>query len=163
ARLVLQRIDPAKWAGRIPGEKTDLVAWEAIIALCKIGKLPAEAGVFARLNREPPTDADALVGYLRTLELALFHSPKSEKETAKRCLALFPQEDWRVNRELAILLTHLHTQKILAEPPQAKLLAALKASADDRKQQIHYFYCMRLLRDGWTPEQKADLLAWFDA
>jgi putative heme-binding domain-containing protein len=163
---VLQRTDPARWADRISTEKTDLIAWEAIIALCKIGKLPPEAGVFTRLNREPPTDPDALVGYLRTLELALFHSPMSAKETAeiaKRSLTLFPQQDWRVNRELAILLTHFGKEKILAEPPQPKLMAALKASADDRKQQIHYFYCMRLLRDGWTPDQKADMLAWFDA
>ncbi len=44
----------------------------------------------------------------------------------------------------------------------AKLLQALKDSAGDRPQQIHYFYCLRLLRDGWTAEQKADLLAWYD-
>ena len=44
---------------------------------------------------------------------------------------------------------------------QGKIVAALKAEKD-RAQQIHYFYCLRLLRDGWTPEEKADLITWFN-
>ena len=30
-------------------------------------------------------------------------------------------------------------------------------------QQIHYFYCLRLLHDGWTQDEKDRLLAWFDS
>ena len=43
------------------------------------------------------------------------------------------------------------------------MLAALEASKGDKQQQIHYFYCLRLLADGWTPEQHARLAAWFDS
>src|SRR5207249_11463 len=49
------------------------------------------------------------------------------------------------------------------QPFHQKLLSALQASKDDRGQQIHYFYCLRLLHEGWTPQQKSDLLAWYDS
>ena len=63
---------------------------------------------------------------------------------------------------MAILLTEFRREKILDEPVHAKLLAALLKDTKDRQQQIHYFYCLRLLHDGWTPEQKVKLLAWYD-
>jgi putative heme-binding domain-containing protein len=91
------------------------------------------------------------------------HRPGSVRGIALSCLEHFPNADWRVNRELAIVLTHFRREKkILDEPVHAKLLEALLKAKDDRQQQIHYFYCLRLLHDGWTPEQKSQLLAWFD-
>src|SRR5205823_6884377 len=65
--------------------------------------------------------------------------------------------------ELAILLTYFRREKVLDEPVHAKLLDALLKSKDDRQQQIHYFYCLRLLHDGWTTKQKDELLAWYEA
>src|SRR5262249_22785067 len=35
-------------------------------------------------------------------------------------------------------------------------------SNGDRMQQIHYFYCLRLLKDGWTAKDRTDLAAWYD-
>ena len=43
-----------------------------------------------------------------------------------------------------------------------KLLDALVSAKDDQQQQIHYFYCLRLLKDGWTPEQKHGLAVWYN-
>ena len=166
ACLVLQRIDPKRWAGRIRDEKTDLIAWEATVALCKLGKVPDDAHVFARLDREPPTDADALLTTCAPCNWP-FCTPTRRRRKSPASPAVvervFPHSDYRVNRELAILLTHFGRTGALTAPVQPKLMAALKASAGDRQQQIHYFYCMRLLKDGWMSEQKADLLAWFDA
>jgi putative heme-binding domain-containing protein len=39
---------------------------------------------------------------------------------------------------------------------------AMLLSRDDRMQQIHYFYCLRLLHDGWTTPQKKALAAWYE-
>jgi putative heme-binding domain-containing protein len=52
---------------------------------------------------------------------------------------------------------------VLTSPVHARILAALAAASKDRLQQIHYFYCLRLLHDGWTPAQKDELLSWYDA
>src|SRR5262249_43322691 len=69
----------------------------------------------------------------------------------------------RRGRERAPLPTPSRRETSLREPVPARLLDALLKSKADRQQQIHYFYCLRLLHDGWTATQKAQLLAWYDA
>jgi putative heme-binding domain-containing protein len=168
ARLVVQRIDPEKWTPLVWDNRkgSDLQAMEGIVALCKIDRAtPYTEAVFGRLSGIRPGSAGELLGWLRTAQLALFHTkerPGTVQEIAERCLGLFPHSDWRVNRELAILLTYFRKEGILQAPVHARLLDALESSAGDRPQQIHYFYCLRLLHDGWTAAQKDRLLAWYD-
>jgi putative heme-binding domain-containing protein len=167
ARLVLQRIDPAKWADRIAKEPRDHVALEAIIALCKVNKAePHASTIFFRLETvNKKASGQALLDYLRTVQMALLHTaPTSNlvKPIAARCFRQFPHAEWQVNRELAILLTHFRLTGELNDSATAKLLDALLTSANDRMQQIHYFYCLRLLHDGWNPGQKAALAAWYN-
>src|SRR5262249_6806066 len=103
---------------------------------------------------------------LRTVQMALVHvstRPIWVKAVAQQCDKMFPHKDWRVNRELAILLTYFRREGQLATPVHAKLFQALLADTKDRPQQIHSFYCLRLLDEGWTAEQKSALLAWYDA
>jgi putative heme-binding domain-containing protein len=100
------------------------------------------------------------------VQLSLIHTkerPEDVNQIARRCQELFPHKDGRVNRELAILLTHFRREGQLDGPVHAELLDALLAGKEDRAQQIHYFYCLRLLHQGWTPKQRGDLLAWYDA
>jgi putative heme-binding domain-containing protein len=168
ARLVVERMDPKKWAGRIWTERNHLLALNGIVALCQTNQaMPYTEQIFEKLhNMEPDADnVQAQLDYLRTLQLALIHTtdrPGAVRGIALECLSHFPNSDWRVNRELAILLTEFRRSKVLDEPIHAKLLEAL-LKCDDRAQQIHYFYCLRLLHDGWTQEQKDQLLAWFDS
>jgi putative membrane-bound dehydrogenase-like protein len=167
ARLVLQRIDPGKWADRLGKESSDRAAWEAILALCKTDQAASRAElIFGRLQEaDTAVSAQALLDYLRTLEMALVHTkerPASVRALAGRCSELFPCPDWRANRELAILLTEFRRKHFLDLPIHATLLQALLDDTADRQQRIHYFYCLRLLHDGWTPEQKHALLAWYD-
>ena len=61
------------------------------------------------------------------------------------------------------IMTQPRMTKVLDEPVHAKLLDALLAAKDDRQQQIHLFYCLRLLHEGWSSEQKSNLLAWYDS
>jgi len=167
ARLVLQRIDPDKWVERVWNEKNDLVAEEGIVALCKIAKAgPYTKPIFARLNKATPTEPQALLDWSRTAQLAFVHTsarPVGGDELAERCNGLFPHADKLVSRELAILLTHCRKEGLTAKPVHAALLKALLAADGDRPQQIHYFYCLRLLHEGWTAEQKNQLLTWFNS
>lgn len=168
ARLVLQRIDPKKWVERLWRQDNDLIAWEGIIALCKTEQAaPYAEAIFDRLHKGAPSgDEMALLYYLRTVQMALLHTrerPGSVRGIALECFELFPQKDWRANRELAILLTHFRTDGTLKDQPvPTKLLDALLAVKDDRLQQIYYFYCLRLLHDGWTQGQKAALRDWYE-
>jgi putative heme-binding domain-containing protein len=168
ARLVIQRIDPVKWATLVwtEGKGSDLQALEGIVALCKTDQAAANAGpIFERLRAVRTGSAAEVLDWLRTTQLALLHTkdrPGTVREIVRRCLELFPQADARVNRELAILLTDFRKEGLTEAPVHARLLDALKASAGDRAQQIHYLYCLRLLHDGWRPDQKAELLAWYE-
>jgi putative heme-binding domain-containing protein len=167
ARLVLQRIDPKKWPDRLWKETNDTTASEGIVALCKIDQAaPYAEQIFARLQAPPTGDAQGLLDYLRTVQLALIHAgskPAPVKAIAADCEKLFPQKDWRANRELAILLTHFQIEGLLERPVQPALVKALLDSKDDRQQQIHYFYCLRLLRKGWAPEQARAVAEWYDS
>jgi putative heme-binding domain-containing protein len=167
ARLVLARIDAAAWIGRLSSEPNDQVALEATVALAQSDRADAYATViFNRLARvEPGSDPARWLELLRVHQLVLIHTrsrPQSASALAARVEAAFPHPDPRVSRELAIVLTGLKRSGERASAIHARLLEALLASPHDRQQQIFYFYCLRLLRDGWTPAQKEALLAWFD-
>jgi putative heme-binding domain-containing protein len=169
ARLVLERIDPKKWADRITKEANDLTAWNGIIALCQTNHAePYAEQIFTRLRGLPSAngkDAQARLDYLRTVEMALIHvqqRPIWVEGIAEECAGLFPHADWRVNRELAILITEFRREGILRPHASDKVLDALLTANGDHQQQIHYFYCLRLLKEGWTPNQKAALAQWYN-
>jgi putative heme-binding domain-containing protein len=175
ARLVLQRIDTKKWTDKLWAEKNNDIAFEGIVALCKTNQAaPHAKAIFDRLapiyaGKPLPATVDAtadVLKYVRTIQLALIHTkdrPDSVKEIAKGCVAAFPHRDPFVNRELAIVMAHSRTAGLVDEPVHGKLLSALLAASKDRQQQIHYFYCLRVLgKDPWTPEQKESLLKWFE-
>src|SRR5262249_26251110 len=119
-----------------------------------------------RLVKATPAGAPALLDFARVVQLALIHAgkpPAAVKAIAARCDRLFPHTDPFVNRELAIVLTHLRRTGLMAGDVHAKRLAALLASPRDRQQQIHYFYCLRFLTEGWTGSQKAALASWYES
>src|SRR5260370_7801511 len=97
--------------------------------------------------------------------MALIHAERRPiwvQGIAQQCDKLFPNPDGRANRDLAILLTEFRREGLLGAQVNGKLLDALQASKGDRQQQIHYFYCLRLIPDGWTPEQKTALAPWYN-
>ncbi len=107
--------------------------------------------------------------YLRTLELVLLHAPKenppgSVRGIAVECEELFPAKDYRVSRELALLLTYFRRENVLAadEGVVGKIIRALLDAKGDRLQQIHYFYCLHFLPDAWTPAEKSQIVEWYE-
>ncbi|MGL4552180.1 MAG: HEAT repeat domain-containing protein, partial [Gemmataceae bacterium] len=167
ARLVVERIDPAKWVDRVKSDTRHQAAWQGIVALCKAGKAAAHGdAVFARLAQPTPSEGDR-TGWLRTVQLGCFHvaAPPAEAlgRIARECDGAFPATDPGVNRELAILLAHFRRTGVLKTAVQSKLIDAILAAKDDRAQQIHYFYCLRFLHDGWTADEQARLAAWYES
>ncbi len=168
ARLVLQRIDPAKWVEKhLKSEVALTPMLEGIVALHKIHKANDYAELITDLLIAAPRrfrqDGDLLL-WVRTWQLALVHTkPPADKlkAFAKALEAFWGVKDPREQRELAILLTHLGREKYVGNV-HALLLEEL-LNSKDRQQQIHYFYCLRLLNEGWQPEQKDKLLTWYDS
>jgi hypothetical protein len=179
ARLLLERIDPKKWVGRVwtqpksYREINETHIWNGIIALCHAGKMPAYTeDIFGRLhgNQTHPKEGSInyppnLLEWLRTVQVALAYSERRPIWTgyiARQCQQLFPHADNRVNRELATLLATLQRDRLLDRPIQPRLLKAMAANKDNRLQQIHYAYSMRQLRTGWTPESARALTEWYE-
>jgi putative heme-binding domain-containing protein len=167
ARLVLQRIDPKLWAKPVLSDKSDYIVMEGAVALCKTNQAQHLTDViFDRLAKVNPGESvDYLLDYLRTVQLVMVHTkerPPAARAIARRCVEVFPHTDDRVNRELAILMTAAQRERLLDEPVCRRLASALFTS-QDRQQQIHYFYCLRLLHEGWRAEDKARLARWFEA
>jgi putative heme-binding domain-containing protein len=176
ARLVLERIDPKKYADKVAKEPNDLMAFNGIVALCHADQAEAHADlIFMRLrgeqslkdakNAKKDRDPQELLDWLRTVQLAMVHCEKRPiwtKAIAEQCDKMFPHKDWRVNRELAILLVAFQREGRLAKPIQARLMKAVADSKGDRMQQIHYVYCMRLLRDGWTYDMARAVTGWYE-
>jgi putative heme-binding domain-containing protein len=168
ARLVLQRIEPAKWIDRLQ-QSDDLPALEGIVALGKTNQASRYSqAIYDRLAKLHPSDQpDVQLQQLRTWQLAFIHAPADENKkvvevAVKHWFDQFPSSNWRVNRELAILLTHAGRTHSTTLPVQEKLLGEMIKTGQDRQQQIYYFYCLRLLHEGWTAAQKQQLLTWFD-
>jgi putative heme-binding domain-containing protein len=169
ARLLLERIDPRKWTDKVWEERDPTIAFNGIIALCHTNQAePYTEKIFARLRGTIDAkvkDPQRLLDWLRTTQLAMVHCsarPIWTKAIAKHCEKLFPHKDWRVNRELAILLVAFQREGHLDSPIQPRLLKAVADSKKDRLQQIHYVYCMRLLKDGWTPETVQAVANWYE-
>ncbi len=166
-RLVVQRIDPKKWALELIEDQNDRIAQEAIIALCKIDKAKDyTAKIFARLAKQGNTRTpEQMLEWLRTIQLALIYTtttPSSTEMIARQCQEMFPQADAMVNRELAVVLAEFARVGVLKTGVIPKLLLAMKDQKSDRAQQIHYYYCLRMIKEGWTAQEKAELLAWYD-
>ena len=64
----------------------------------------------------------------------------------------FPSTDERINRELALMLGY-------AGQPNAigKILAAVPKGNDKQELQLHYLYALRMIKPGWTVEEKTQL------
>ncbi len=170
ARLCLQRLPVKDWTKHMWTEENDLIFMEGVVALCKTDQAaPFEEPIFDHLHKGVPEDAEAQLQYLRTVQLALLHTPPDKRPGSVRgialeCEELFPTKDGRVNRELAVVLTYLRRDNTLGpdDGVTAKIIQALLDAKGDRQQQIHYLSCLRFLTDGWTPAQKKAVAEWYE-
>jgi len=169
ARLVVERMDSEKWVHLLFPCRDVPQALEGIVALCKNGSAQKYGDRLYEVlgnTRYSGTVQDALDMY-RVLQLLLVHTTQRPERVRRMDQAIFKHgllaEDPRVKREAAILLTYFRREKLTGLPVHQLLLEELLKTPNDRAQQIHYFYCLRLLAgESWTTAQKRQLLEWYD-
>ena len=64
----------------------------------------------------------------------------------------FPAKDERLNKELALLIGYSGQA-----PGIAEILAAVPKGNENQELQLHYLYALRMMKQGWTSAQKAQL------
>lgn len=113
------------------------------------------------LLRKNPADSD-LLPLLRVIHLTMIHDQrvdysKAYREMGELLLKRFPTRERFLNREIAQTLARLQTPGALQE-----ILSELEGSKGDREQQIHYAYCLRVIRSGWKPIHQEAFIRWFE-
>ncbi len=114
------------------------------------------------LLQSSKTSTEEKLDVYRLIELTMLKHPykdRSDKRVTRLiefALGVYPTNDAPTNRELARILAYLGEPRAIA----AILDHMLKAT--DPADQIHDALCLRVIREGWTDEQKAKILSWFE-
>ncbi len=164
-RLALERIARDSWKDKVLAETKPAAAGEGLYALVRTA--PGDAGiepVFSRaatLLATPGISSDDTMRLLRVWQLAAIRmkngpTPAARKQMHDLLMARFPASGEPLNRELARTLAYCGQPEAIA-----KILAAMPSGDENQPLQIHYVYCLRTMKQGWTPEQKTALVNWF--
>ena len=170
ARNALMRVDRRAWAGEVANDsiaERPRGGLEGLLALVYTQATAGESDeIFKKLDQYSNHDLDdeTLLRYLRVLQLALIRdlaeAPSARQgfagQVGPRLLERFPSEDWRVNRELQVVLAYMET------PGAIEAMLDYLTPEKSQEEQIHTVYGLRSIKNGWTREQRDRLVGWFD-
>jgi len=164
-RLALEHTPREQWSGRVLEESRPVPAIEGMVALIRTAKTPSDRQAIyekqlAMLKAGKLSIEDRL-GLLRVFALNATADDAGapaeiRKQMSDLILPEFPAADERLNREYARTLAYCGQPEAIG-----KILAAMPRGDSNQPLQIHYVYCLRAMKNGWTPDQKAALLNWF--
>ncbi|MBS1825349.1 MAG: HEAT repeat domain-containing protein [Acidobacteria bacterium] len=165
ARLALERVPRAQWAKPALELSGQNAAIEATLALTRTAATPEDlAPIVAKqlsLLRAGGFGVEDEMRLLRAIQVtAIAHKdglpPSARKQIFDAIAPRFPTSYQRFNMEYARLLAYS------AQPDAIKeILAELRSDESEPQLQIHYVYCLRTIKTGWTKEQKQKLINWF--
>jgi len=169
ARQALMRIHRDLWADHILSDditRRPHGVLEGMVALIKTQRAATHAdAIFEKLDEISKTamEEPILLDFLRVVQLAFIRDVTGgdrlenfRPALGMRMLALFPQSDPRVNRELQTVIAYL-------EPPGAvEALLAYLTPDKSQEEQIHTMYALRTIDRGWTETTRQAAVAWFD-
>ena len=166
-RLALERTPRDEWEQLVLDEQDPIAGAEGLLALLRISANESDA--------DSDSVANCALGFLAAGDLStenelrmlrVFHlacagladgcSPSVRKQASEIAASRFPAPDERLNREYARTMAYAGDS-----PAIAGILAALPDGNDNQPLQIHYVYCLREIKNGWTKNQKETLLSWF--
>lgn len=168
-----------RWAGRIALEHTPRADWreralreddsnavpEALLALIRTATSEEELEpIFEKLlgwMTRPGLSAEDRLRTLRLFQVAATETRGGVRETMRKqfsdlLIGQFPAQDERLSRELARTLAYCGQPEAIA-----RILDAIPRGEENQPLQLHYAYCLRTIKSGWTPEQKTRLLGFY--
>lgn len=168
-----------RWSGRVAIEATPRDAWKdsviaetvpraaanGMLALVRTAQSPIEfEAVFEKtlsMLKSDALDTEDELGLLRVFHLACLEIEGGCRSSLRDQIydiisVRFPTDDEALNREYARTMAYANRPEAIGP-----ILAQIPAGEEDQQSQIHYVYCLREIKRGWTSEQKQTLLAWF--
>ncbi len=161
ARIALEHLPVAQWRESAMKLTEPQAIITATYALARTGSKEDQAELLKKLTsidfaKLPEATKLEL---LRAYELVFLRlAPASEAQRTEILAQLdqqFPSKAALVNRELAVVLVHLNAPKIVD-----RCVAQLRL-ASAQEDQIHYAFCLRDAKEGWTVENRKGYYQWF--
>jgi putative heme-binding domain-containing protein len=175
ARVAIEHQDPKAWQERALTEKDAATAIQALLALVRVRGIDP----FHRKPDSPPTDEklkpemlEALgridwkslsdeqrLDLLRVYAIVFVRLGAPDESQRKQVIARldphFPVKDRLLNADLCQMLVYLEA------PGVATRALALLEAAPTQEEQMEYAKSLRMLKTGWTPEQRKTYFSWF--
>ncbi len=165
ARIALETLPRDAWKDLVVEEQEPLAAATGMLSLVRTATRPIELeAVFEKalvLLRDDGLSPESELALLRVFHLACLELEEGCRESLRDQLyeivaPKFPAADERLNREYALTLAYTGRPEAIGS-----ILAQIPSGTENQALQIHYVYCLRTVREGWTADQKQSLLAWF--
>ncbi len=175
ARVAIEHQDPKTWQERALAEKDPASAIQALLALVRV----RSTDPFHRKSSTPPVDESLKSQILQALEridwqqitdaqrldllrvyaVVFVRMGRPEEEIRQRIIARldldYPSRNRLLNAELCQTLVYLEA------PSAAGKTLKLLAEAPTQEEQMEYAKSLRMLKTGWTPEQRKEYFLWF--
>ncbi|HEV3202862.1 MAG TPA: c-type cytochrome, partial [Gemmataceae bacterium] len=175
ARVALEHQDPQTWQERALTEKDPQKAIPALLALVRVSStdpfhrkpnaLPVNEALKSQLlpalekmNWQQLTD-DQRLDLLRVYAILFVRMGPPDEAARQRIIALldphFPSNHRFLNAELCQMLVYLEA------PGVAGKTLKLLAEAPTQEEQMEYAKSLRMLKTGWTMEERQKYFTWF--
>lgn len=164
ARIALERTPRELWKNMVLEEDDKVAVMESMLAWVRTaGAENLEPMLEKQLTLMGRTDL-TVEDKLRLLRVFEYTTTEMEDgvraEMRKQVYDLlapqFPSQDERLNRELAMILAYTGQPGAIG-----KILAAMPEGDENQPLQLHYVYALRTIKQGWTREQKSELIDFF--
>jgi putative heme-binding domain-containing protein len=160
ARVELEARPVSEWRGRALTETTPLAAFTALLALARVGDSQLETQLLRRVDQLSAgrlSDDEQLLA-VRALTVCFLRLGRPDRMVAEKVLArwepLFPAKDARVNQSLCELLVYLESTNVVRKA------LPLLLTAPTQEEKLHYLFTLRLVKAGWTMDERRLYLAW---
>lgn len=159
-RLALEHTARNEWKDRVLKETNPLGALEGSLAWVRTANGesldPIVNKLFAMMKQTSLSTENKLRLYrtlmYTTTEIKGGLSAAQREQLYGLVATQFPATDERLNRELALMIGYSGQA-----PGIAELLSAMPSGNDNQHLQLQYLYALRMIKQGWTTAQKAQL------
>ncbi len=163
-RIAIEHTPRADWKDRVLAETNPLGAIEGMLAWVRTAGTESLQPVldkqFAMLKQTNLSAEDRLRLYrtfmYTTSEVKGGLSAAQREQLNAAIIGQFPAppgpNSEALNRELALMLGYAGQPAAIA-----KILAAIPKTNTNQELQLHYLYALRMIKQGWTPADKAQL------
>ena len=162
ARMAIERNPVAEWEAKALAEKQPDAAFNALLALARLGSAGTQPAILKALTAFPfaKLTEEQVLNKLRVIEVSLARQGVPTGEIASLVIAdvdpLYPAKSEFANRELCQVLLGLN-----APGAVAKTVALLKA-APTQEEQVTYVIALRTIKAGWTDELRREYFSWWN-